>query len=291
MMFRSVMFRSVGLAVVLVAWATSAHAALSVKTKFLGASPKLSGITATLNGVQLTLTAGQMNWKLLSESSPDALMQTPNSTFSTFCIEVNQFVSTNSNYNYNIVHPSAAPLTGSGTWVPGDLDGNGPMAAARASLLGELWANYHGTIAAAATLSAKNVLAAAFQMAIWEIVYDGATPSEGLTLAKPASGDPNYATRGKQFWVKRPSNSATGNDALIRQAFDTAQGWLAAIGPDGLLNNKTTYIVALSSLTAQDQITEQAPEPATFVAWSVLGLVFGGAHVVRRRRASSAFKG
>jgi hypothetical protein len=188
-------------------------------------------ITYSLNGTSgLQTIAGQLHW--ITDATDAGFPP----TFTTFCIELTQHVSNNSK-KYTLVDLENAPSPGSGT---GGAGVNGPMNTTKANQIRELWGRYY------AGLGTSDQLNAAFQIAIWDIVYDDFVPD--------------------------PSPTVT-----------LAQQWLASLTGDP--HYFEPNLIALSNRKAQDQITVVTPEPTTLslVGAGLVG-VLGYVGVGRRLR-------
>ncbi|HUO10263.1 MAG TPA: hypothetical protein VM008_18295 [Phycisphaerae bacterium] len=204
---------------------------------------------------------GQLNWH---SAGPPANLSVglntqlqsilgPNGTFSTYCIEgVQDVIFGNSEtWNLGVVDLSTAPTPGS------------PMGATKASQIGELWNRFYDKILT------DNEKAAAFQLAIWEIVDDGIPTLGGVTANAFATG--NF--------------QASGDSVAINQAVT----WLNAIGSGGTVTNSYT-LYALSDANIQDQVFavpngggNPVPLPAALPAGLALMSGLGVARFVRRR--------
>ncbi|QOJ13892.1 MAG: PEP-CTERM sorting domain-containing protein [Planctomycetia bacterium] len=220
---------------VLSASAAMASAA-TVKADFINISPSRGDFDYVLNGNNDETTAGVFNWQTVPGGDTDLGL------FQSFCIELGQGVG--DGVLFSIVPLGNGPLPGTGTGGPGV---NGPMGSAKAALIGELWARRHASIFTGTT-SQQRDKAAAFQVAIWEIVYD-----DGLNLDGGAFRENDSAS-----WV------------------DMAKTWLGELNGDP--NYTTPGLVALTHPNKQDQVT-LIPEPTS------LGLLaLGGVGAWMRRR-------
>ena len=194
---------------------------------------------------------GQYNWTV--EQNGSALG--PNgSHFFTFCIDIPQDIAFNGTYDYTLTNPANAPKPNS-TYM------NGPMGADNAAALGRLWAADIGNVLGATSVANELEASAAFQLAVWKITYNQAPDNlntndtlDGLTI---------------QLYTADP----TLQNQINTDAFNWASAALNSSGTG-------TPLVALSSLTAQDQIT-MAPTPAAVFAGLVL---MAGIFAVRLRR-------
>jgi hypothetical protein len=162
--------------------------------------------------------------------------------FDTYCIEILQDVYLGSNYTFTLGTLPDAPHPGD--QVPTVGTGTG-MGSVKADLISELWADHFSP-----TLDAAD--SAAFQLAIWKIIYTPATESG----PQPLDLD---LTTGALKALGASNGSIIG----------TAQTWLN--GLTGLDSAPHASLVALSSDNYQDQITVACPLPAT--AWSAMALL------------------
>ena len=232
----------------------------------------LSGVTPTANmnvtfpGPETytnTPYVGMINWTFNSDSNPSlaALLPPGASTLSTFCIEGTQNVYIHSNATFNV-------LTSDITSRPQDNAGSlFEMGAASAALLQKFWDAHYNDI------GSSNANAAAFQLGIWEIVYDGATDAGAYDFAHG-----NFK-----------ASSVIGNGTSFA-ALNTAQGWLNGLSAADPISHFDLYVLGDSYL--QDQIfgvpsptfhlVPPVPLPAAFPAG--LGLVTGLAVIRRVRR-------
>ncbi len=230
---------------------------------------------------------GSFEWKVTSNSSGFSLSTfvnplpiTSTNQLLTFCIEINQNISFNNNpaYTYTLVSLDQAPQGTSELPVSAPngnpaVPGMGPGAAL---LIEELWAQhfqevFNPLLHQAGDPTDLNVLAGAFQLAIWKIEYDHASSHYTDTTGTPGSVDFAHGF----LRVSDPNN----------QIASTAKKWI-----DNLVgfNGNPANLVGLSSLNQQDQLVEinsitpfgsPVPEPASGVIW----LVAGGLAVIARR--------
>jgi MYXO-CTERM domain-containing protein len=192
----------------------------------------------SLNGSDATTLAGVFNWTRTGGSHGLEI----GTAFDTFCIELTQGVALGGSHTLDVIPVHTGPIPGSP-----ETGGMAGMGLAKADDLAKLWAEYYDD----ALLSAAH--AAAFQTAVWEIVYD-----DGNDLGSGAF-------------------QAQKNDSMmfVDSFVNTSVAWLANLPS---LTNRS-QLVGLSSASVQDQVTV-VPEPA---ALSVLAL--GAVTGLRRRRA------
>lgn len=205
-----------------------------------------------------TFRAGQMNWT--NTVTGDSI--------ATFCIEITQFVYNGGVYTYDVVPMEDAPSPGAG--AGSGSSHYGAMGDAKADLVRELWGRFYDTVADAITMNSSNAAnyAAAFQLAIWEIVHD-----TGLSLSSGYFAT-NYSYYSTPYFVS------------------LAQSWLNSLDGTGPMEMN---LIGLSSLSAQDQLGLgpeettpicETPEPGSMV---LLGIGAGlmGIVTYRRRRLNA----
>ena len=211
----------------------------NVQVKLSSVSPSLSMQTMIkpYDASWYTGPTGQFNLQYLTV--PPVLLNPEAS-----CVEP-QTVSVGGTYTYTVVDPAEVPVPKG----PGD-QGQGPMGTTKADYLREFWAlAFPGVV--------DNVTGAAFQLGVWEIVFEDL----------PASVPTGWDVKVGQF-----SANQTGGNADL--AIAQANAWLGLV--DGTGPMATLY--GLTHPTAQDFIV--SPEPTTL---ALLGLGAAG-FLVRRRR-------
>jgi MYXO-CTERM domain-containing protein len=177
------------------------------------------------------INAGVMNWTNRDTGG----------RFDTFCIELTQTISAGQQRTYTLHDDlTAAPRT----------DGV-ILSDTKADKLELFWGQYRDLVVDSDTASA-------FQVGIWEIVYDG----DGVLDIQYGSGT---------FSVSSHSS--------YQDTFGIASQWLNGLD----LNGERADLMALSNAHKQDQITE-VPTPGAAAA----GLVLLGLATRRRRRVVEA---
>ncbi|MBX3379853.1 MAG: hypothetical protein KF805_07140 [Phycisphaeraceae bacterium] len=213
---------------------TSVFAADTVRATFDSISPGVSCQFSTDYGSTWAGTlAGSMNWTRdnVTPGSYAGLQ----GNFSTFCIEVTQYVAFGGTYTYDVTPTPDAPTP--------DINFNLPMGNAKASMLSELFGRYRSGLA-------SNSDFGAFQMSVWEIVYENL--DNGLDV---------------NTGLFRIQGAAT------EQAL--ANTWLSSLDGTGPMMGG---LFALSNREVQDQIV---PGPGSLALAGV-----GGVLAARRRRSS-----
>lgn len=221
------------------AMAASASAGTVIAT-FNSVSPSVNVNYVSPVGSGST-TAGVFNWTRTGGTH----VGSPAGNFSSFCIELNQNVAFSSSYTFNIQALKDSPSPG--LPVPGPLG----MGATKASDLKKLWAAYRNSIV-------DNTTAAAFQVAVWEIVYEAST---------------NYSVSNGNgaFYLT--------NQAAVR---NQANAWLSSLGSLTAEAN----LAAMSSPSVQDQLVLVPTPPAVLAGAGLMGAV--AVKQIRRRLAKPA---
>jgi hypothetical protein len=163
--------------------------------------------------------AGFINWTATASSGSTA----PTGNFSTFCIDLTQDIYIGSGYSFTITDMTSAPDP-----TPPTFGGPG-MGPTNAQDITNLYAEQYSSI------GSDSDKAAAFQIAIWEMLY------ETGTLGDITSG--NFYVTGQN------SNVTTLADDYVT----------AALGAGNL--TFSNEILAMSSSTAQDQLFIGPPNP------------------------------
>jgi len=211
--------------------------------------------------------SGYIPWTLNSNTNPTGI-PIP-STFNTFCVELTQNVNIGSQYTFKVTSDlSSAPIN------PSNPSGAAGMGATRADAISRLWNRYN-------TGSLNTVDAAALQLAIWRIEYDGV----GSTVTDFSSGN---------FRVKAPSTGPNIADstAAINEAV-TEYNYISSSLSHG---TDSHTLFALESLNAQDQVTFvsvnipniSTPEPSTLCLGLMGGLAFTAIQYRRRKNARAS---
>ena len=251
------MRRSAMLSALAVACATSVAAADSIDVRWLGNSaPDKPGIgrghnlSLKVNNNAITRWTGQY---VVDMSNPDGPLASKFvGRFNVFCVELTQELSSNTR-RYNVGAVDTIPLMGAGDF----------LSLMRAEAINDIFGSKgHDALSS----SASNDLAAAFAIAVWEIVYD----------YNPAQPQRNLNLFGGSFTFVHPDALSDSIEALVHTIF-------GAIG-----QNLEPPIAGFSNVSHQDFITCEdgctiIPLPTT-AGMAGLGLLFAGTR--RRRRAA-----
>ncbi len=207
---------------------TAAHADI-VEAQFDSVTPS-QAVSYSLNGgaSYSNTTGGMFNWTRLGGDYAGMGAQ---GNFITFCIELSQHISYGGQYTYDVIDLDEAPRPGVG------------MGTENADLLSELFGRHYDA-------GFNNTDAAAFQVAVWEIVTDG-----DLSLA-----DGDFRVQDTGSFV------------------DQAQTWLTSLDGTG----PQMDLKAMSNPNAQDQVFV-VPAPGALVLMAGgLGLMGIGARARRK---------
>lgn len=210
-------------ALVLLSGAASAD---TVKAKFTSSLQKTANITSpALNGNVSTV---KFTWTRTDAPGPGVDAVLPN-VFTTYCVDLAQTVTGNTNYTFDVLDLADAGYT-----------------ATQMDLLTNLFAEYFPVVSTADD-------SAAFQLAVWNVIYDTDTTTSAGT-----------------FRASSPNASIA-----------TATSWLGTVSAPGFVRNGAApQLVVLRSPTNQDQIA-LVPSPATGA------LAAAGAALALRRRRSA----
>jgi len=249
--------------------ALAVHAsAATVNLTFSGVSPGESESVSFNGGSNVSTTAGAMDFAVGTPNNVPGIITA--SSITSYCIEGTQSISHGNNVNYTVLGPGQGSFTSVFT---------------NSGLVSAFFNQYYNTVLSATTSSQKNEYNSAFQLAIWELVYDG-------TSDKPHTGDHNdsrWFTSG-DFEIEHSTwgwNAVgpTGSD-FSNPEINLAETWL-----DGF-NTSTTgiwQIYQLSNGTKQDQVFAvqgvgaPTPTPLPAALPASLGLI-GSLAAVRKLR-------
>ncbi len=186
-------------------------------------------------------TAGLFQWVVNSSTSDDI---SAGQALNSFCVELLQNVHVGNSYDYEVVDPTEVPAP-NGFLDPG-------MSTEQASMISSLFDQHWDDANDGSSLSA-----AAFQIAVWEIVYEG---------GQVDFGDGSSAATGfntQDGWFTASNNNG---------ATDLADQWLASLFNNGV----AAALIGFFSPGAQDQITiVPLPAPVALAGLGLLGVGLG----------------
>lgn len=215
-------------------------AADSVTMKFVGSGAGRSA-TIRVNGDQYNVHAGQLNHEITARTGSTAPAL---GALATYCVDVSEWISYQ-NRDYDVSELTDAPVG----------NGNSGMDQHKADAIGRLYTHANGQ-----QFGTSNNFAAAFQLAVWEVVTDLETESSTLSVL---SGD---------FKAWNLNSGTMSHLATL----------LAVATDDGISINRR--IRALTNDGSQDQMFEVAVPLPTTGALAAVGLA-GAGFFGRRRRA------
>lgn len=257
---------SLALALVAMAAFASLASADTVTARLDGLSLSTTANVSALNSASQRQSAyvyvGQFDWSI-----PNS-----NETFHTFCIDMQEDVNFGWTYTYETAALGASPVTGANLGVNWSIPEG--MGLGKANLITKLWADDHQYVV-------DNASAAAFQLAIWNIIYDG-------------SNDWNVSDENGNFRV-----AADANNGTLTSAISTANSWLGGLQswvganprtwnqPEGTPTSLS--LIALTGRDVQDQVmlgatttsTALRVVPTPTASWAGLSLL--GAIMAYRR--------
>lgn len=227
-----------------------------------------------------TVFAGIYNWTPSTTTVGGKQVANPwplDYPFSSFCIDLKQVFYANTTYQFTVTPVAYAPVDTTGAaYSNGDPTSDNPnaMGTLAAADLGRLWATDEGKWTG--TTTQQNEAAAAFQVAVWAVVYDqsilcAAQNVSGLTKTEFLSG---FSVADSSIdGISLPFYLTSGTDSTVI-ADANNDLW------DALFSSKSTnMLAALTSPTFQDQLVIM-PVPSSFSA----GMLLLGCLVCARRR-------
>ncbi|MBL8875364.1 MAG: hypothetical protein JNM86_06165 [Phycisphaerae bacterium] len=229
-------FSRIALSSLVVAALAGSASAAYVDATFNGVAPGVwVNVSDTANSLSFGTQAGGFNWTRTGGTATDPYVS---GSFVTFCIDLKKHVGAGNNYSFSQTSLDMAP-TPSGNGV------NYPMGATKADLLGRLWGAHRSSLVG-------DVMFGAFQLAIWEIVFENSN-----TLS-----------------VSNGNFTATGDPGDPTSAISTANAWLSAVAGEPAYGG--LYALTGGEGGPQDQLV---PTPGCL---ALAG--FGGLALFRRRR-------
>ncbi|TDJ41929.1 MAG: hypothetical protein E2O54_03840 [Gammaproteobacteria bacterium] len=227
-------------------------------------NPVADGNPALING---STTAGKFGWTVEAGEGPVSFggrSFNDGDQFSTFCTELTEFISPGSTYTYYSSAIEDMPSYG---------QIGAPMMAFRAGLLQELFDNHYAdaTNGISDTIYSDTVEAAAFQVAVWEIVYE-----DRLLEVNSGGGTPLSVALNVGADNSGLNSFVISQNALVVALADE---WLDALNGDVVAGNTLMGFASDSSesLASQDQVAYFIPLPAPvwMAGMGLLGIIIG----------------
>jgi hypothetical protein len=210
-------------------------------------------VNTTTNAVLLddkNQITGRINWTIQSNNNYKGSLGAVGSPLSTYCIDITHSVTTGSAYTYNI-----DPALGADTQVI-----QGGFTQSQVDHLSELYGKYYSDA------GTSNLKAAAFQLAVWDIVYNDSLIQNDGTISGTAAFTFSYNSNDAGF--------STANANALPGQITT---YLKDLGSDP----KADLRVLDSTSGNQNQLVLAAPEPSSLV---LAGIGAAGLVGLARRR-------
>jgi hypothetical protein len=244
-------------------------------------------VTADLGGAVRDLTSvGGFEWRVNSDTGANFEV---GSNIYTFCIQAFQ----GTGNAYSVVNLNTSNLPAGGVDA-GYIDS--VAAAQLQGLIDNYWSaidftNTHGTdYSINSTSYTDNQVGAAFQLAVWEIEYDGGAAGDGKSGGETFGSATNYFSTGKLTAV---ATGTTPRKANGQAAIDLATYWLNNFAPDS--NVASLVLTDTNGTGFQDQLYgipnpsggngQAVPLPAALPTGLALLIGLGVFRTVRRKNA------
>jgi hypothetical protein len=268
--------------------------AISIQTGFsetvtLTANGMVAGVTGlnvNINNVGTTNEAGLFQWTVSGAGDVGGTSVGPTGTqISTFCIQVGQSFSSGSTYSFNVVS-----INGSNPVGGVDAGYIDSVAAGQMQLLTDRYGKYlslSGTQSINGSTYSAGEVAAAFQLSLWEIEYDGGSGKNSYYSYTPESyPGANYYSTGNM--TASAAYGSSGYKAIGLSSYFLSQFTLGTTGVDSVF---ASY--ALTNGSAQDQFlgvpnavpqVTAVPLPAALPLGASLLVGLGVIQKIRSRR-------
>ena len=222
---RTQTFAAAGALALLLAAVPNANADTTLNLEFAGKDNGTPNLTVSLNGSSMTVTPAPY---FFNSSPPPSGGGSP---ISSFCIQLTAGLDSTSYAPYNVVS-----LTDPSTTISAN---NGSKATQVANAIEALYGMYYNT--AWGTQGTGSTASAAFQLALWELTYDGAADVTN-------TNNPNFLGSGsfQATW----SSSATEAQTMLNQVLNNVSQGIT----DFNNNLPGETLVALTNPSLQDQL-------------------------------------
>ncbi|MBT0586306.1 PEP-CTERM sorting domain-containing protein [Alteromonas oceanisediminis] len=226
----------------------TAHAAV-ITVNYDGFSQGKGRISQSLDGVQRNSLAGM--YDLTVKSNDHSFFEhDPNnpSGIDAFCVELDQFLTTKGDVDYNL-------MTGLDFFHDSH----------KVDQIGRLYTGFFHTLAQQTTQREQRTYSAAFQVALWDLVYDSSSPDLAEGRYQATSSSPSGVISLASNWLSKLGSITSNFNVFVLQS-DTSQ--------DLLLVNPATNPTPNASV----------PEPATAALFAI---ALGFAIHLRRKQAKA----
>jgi hypothetical protein len=239
------------------AGADTLHIGEHAQVTLVGVNAGVKSMTFHYGGATITDFVGEYAWK--PATTPSTNPWPLNQPFESFCVDLNEFVQLNRTYDYTIKTLETSPNP--------DPQSPAGMGADRADALRRLWGTYR------AGAQTNDMRAAAFQMAIWEIVFE-TTPSLNNPLPKLD------VTKGSLYMDTIGSVTGKSGASITLSSIATEANKYLYNVYNSIGTSYEPNLVVLSMPNGQDQLVVMPVPAAACGGTALLGLLAG----FRRRR-------
>lgn len=234
----------IALSSIVVAGLASAASAAYVNATFNGVAPNVNVTVTRDSGANwLGTQAGGFNFTRTGGTATDPYVS---GNYISFCIDIFKTVGTGGTYGWN-----QAPLASAPTGPGGP---NYPMGPAKAALLGKLWGAHRSGLSGSVDFGA-------FQLAVWEIVFE----DSGIFDVKAGATEGNFY--------------AINGDANSDSARTLANTWLSTVASEAAYGGVYALTGDTGEFGAGQPQDQLVPTPGSLALCGLGGLV-----LTRRRR-------
>src|SRR5207249_1402595 len=186
-------------------------------------------VQGTFNGSTQTFTPGPYFWSTTTA---------PINSVSTFCVQLDQFITVGNTYTFEKTSLAASPTVGNQT---------------KANYITELYGRYYNTAWNSPSFTGSTQ-ATAFQLALWELIYDGPTSARRKGSLDLSTGTFKDTASAHAAAVSLAQNYLTGGSGYTALSGDTSQfatrfpgfqlqGLSAATGSNNVVTGVQSQIV------------------------------------------------
>src|SRR5437868_11340010 len=157
-----------------------------------------ASVQGTFNGSTQTFTPGPYFWSTTTA---------PINSVSTFCVQLDQFITVGNTYTFDKTSLAASPTVGNQT---------------KANYITELYGRYYNTAWNSPSFTGSTQ-ATAFQLALWELIYDGPTSASSKGSLDLSSGTFKDTASSDAAAVSLAQKYLTGGSGFTALSGDTSQ--------------------------------------------------------------------